>query len=166
MENIIRVNEVNTPAKYQQVPIDKAIELFLSECDIRDNSRTVYRRELRHFFQWIEDTGRTISQLSRADIIAFKDSMLNTHSNLTVAGYLVALRKFYEWAEGNKFVGVSTRYNSSISWSQIPCPVISGLLLVVGRNRKKPRDRSLAIQSAVNNLHAMRGDCLVPMRYT
>lgn len=102
MENIIRVNEVNTPAKYQQVPIDKAIELFLSECDIRDNSRTIYRRELRHFFQWIEDTGRTISQLSRADIIAFKDSMLNTHSNLTVAGYLVALRKFYEWAEGNK----------------------------------------------------------------
>ena len=102
MENIIKVNEVNTLANYQQVPIDKAIELFLSECDIRDNSRTVYRRELRNFFQWIGDTGRTISQLSRADIIAFKDSMLNTHSNLTVAGYLVALRKFYEWTEGNK----------------------------------------------------------------
>ena len=28
---------------------------------------------------------------------------MGIHSNLTVSGYLVALRGFYEWAEGNKF---------------------------------------------------------------
>ena len=27
---------------------------------------------------------------------------MQTHSNLSVAGYLVALRRFYEWTEGNK----------------------------------------------------------------
>ena len=43
-----------------------------------------------------------ISELSRADIIAYKETLLGTHSNLTVSGYLVALRRFYEWAEGNK----------------------------------------------------------------
>lgn len=78
------------------------MEAFLSECDIRTNSKNVYRRGLLYFFRWVESTGRTISDLTRADIITFKDSLLATHSNLSVAGYLVALRRFYEWCEGNK----------------------------------------------------------------
>ena len=43
-----------------------------------------------------------ISELTRADILAFKETLLHTHSNLTIAGYMVALRRFYEWTEGNK----------------------------------------------------------------
>lgn len=84
------------------ISIDIAIETFLADCDIRNNSRNVYRRCLQYFFKWVEQTGRVICQLTRADIIYFKDSLLCTHSNLTVAGYLVALRRFYEWCEGNK----------------------------------------------------------------
>lgn len=84
------------------ISIDIAIETFLADCDIRNNSRNVYRRCLQYFFKWVEQTGRVICQLTRADIIYFKDYLLCTHSNLTVAGYLVALRRFYEWCEGNK----------------------------------------------------------------
>ena len=102
MNGIIKVSGASVPVVNQGVSIEEAIELFVSECDIRENSRNVYRRGLLYFFKWVEKTGRTISKLTRADIITFKDSLLNTHSNLSVASYLVALRRFYEWAEGNK----------------------------------------------------------------
>ncbi len=101
MEGIIKI-EHTAPVVNRNVSITEAVEAFLSECDIRENSRNVYRRGLRYFFKWVENTGRQISELTRADIITFKDSLLSTHSNLSVAGYLVALRRFYEWAEGNK----------------------------------------------------------------
>ena len=101
MEGIVKV-EGYSPVVNQGVSIEEAIELFVSECDIRENSRNVYRRGLLYFFKWVKKTGRTISKLTRADIITFKDSLLNTHSNLSVASYLVALRRFYEWCEGNK----------------------------------------------------------------
>ena len=102
MDGNIKVSGASVPVVNQGVSIEEAIELFVSECDIRENSRNVYRRGLLYFFKWVEKTGRTISKLTRADIITFKDSLLNTHSNLSVASYLVALRRFYEWAEGNK----------------------------------------------------------------
>ena len=102
MESIIKVSGVSTPVVNQELSISRAIDAFVAECDIRENSRNVYRRGLQYFFKWVERTGRTISELTRADIITFKDSLLSTHSNLSVASYLVALRRFYEWAEGNK----------------------------------------------------------------
>ena len=103
MESIIKLNSTGTIVECRKdTPISEVIEAFLAECDIRDNSRHLYRRELKNFFVWVEKSGRAINQLTRVDIIAFKESLLGTHSNLTVAGYLVALRKFYEWAEGNK----------------------------------------------------------------
>ena len=101
MEGIVKV-EGYSPVVNKSVSIIEAVEAFLSECDIRANSKSVYRRGLLYFFRWVESTGRVISELTRADILCFKDSLLNTHSNLSVAGYLVALRRFYEWAEGNK----------------------------------------------------------------
>ena len=102
MEGIIKVSGASAHIVNQDVSIKNAIEMFVAECDIRENSRNVYRRGLQYFFKWVENTGRIISELTRADIITFKDSLLSTHSNLSVASYLVALRRFYEWAEGNK----------------------------------------------------------------
>ena len=101
MEGIVKV-EGYAPVVNQSVPIIEAVEAFLSECDIRANSKNVYRRGLLYFFRWVESTGRTISELTRADILAFKETLLQTHSNLTIAGYMVALRRFYEWTEGCK----------------------------------------------------------------
>ena len=101
MEGIVKI-EGCVPVVNKNVSIVEAVEAFLSECDIRANSKNVYRRGLLYLFRWVESTGRVISELTRADIIIFKDSLLATHSNLSVAGYLVALRRFYEWCEGNK----------------------------------------------------------------
>lgn len=101
MEGVVKV-EGYAPVVNKNVSIVEAVEAFLSECDIRANSKNVYRRGLLYFFKWVESTGRTISELTRADILAFKETLLQTHSNLTIAGYMVALRRFYEWTEGCK----------------------------------------------------------------
>lgn len=111
MESIIKVGRVEATTYQKGVSIDKAVEAFLSECDIRANSKNVYRRGLLYFFRWVESTCRVISELTRADIISFKDSLLATHSNLSVAGYLVALRRFYEWCEIN-CIPISQRVSS------------------------------------------------------
>ena len=101
MDSIVKV-EGYAPVVNHNVSIVEAVEAFLSECDIRVNSKNVYRRGLQCFFKWVAQTGRVIRELTRADILAFKETLLQTHSNLSVAGYLVALRRFYEWTEGNK----------------------------------------------------------------
>ena len=101
MEGIVKVG-ITAPVVNKNVSIVEAVEAFLSECDIRANSKNVYRRGLLNFFRWVDSTGRTISELTRADILSFKETLLQTHSNLTIAGYMVALRRFYEWTEGCK----------------------------------------------------------------
>ena len=85
MDGIVKV-EGYAPVVNNNVSIVEAVEAFLSECDIRVNSKNVYRRGLQYFFKWVESTGRVISELSRAVFLRFKDSLLNTHSNLTIAG--------------------------------------------------------------------------------
>ena len=99
MEGIVKVEDC-APVVNKNVSIVEAVEAFLSECDIRANSKNVYRRGLLNFFRWVKQTERVISELTRADILAFKETLLQTHSNLTIAGYMVALRRFYEWTEG------------------------------------------------------------------
>ena len=102
MEGIVKIG-TTAPIVNQSSSITDAVEVFLSECDIRSSSKNVYRRGLMYFFKWVESSGCVISELTRADIITFKDTLLSTHSNFSVAGYLVAMRRFYEWAEeGNK----------------------------------------------------------------
>ena len=101
MEGIIKVG-TTAPVVNMGMSINDAVEVFLAECDIRNSSKNVYRRGLLYFFKWVENSGRAISELTRADIIVFKESLLAKQSNLSVANYLVAIRRFYEWTEGCK----------------------------------------------------------------
>ena len=58
MEGIVKV-EGYAPVVNQSVPIIEAVEAFLSECDIRANSKNVYRRGLLYFFRWVADISVT-----------------------------------------------------------------------------------------------------------
>ena len=46
MESIIKVGNGDNPVVKQVTSINNAVEAFLSECDIRANSKNVYRRGL------------------------------------------------------------------------------------------------------------------------
>lgn len=80
------------------------IELFANSQDVKNSSRDLYTRTVRGFFGWVEATGRTAAALTLADLIAYKNELLAAgKSSLTVASYCNSVRRFYEWAEANKY---------------------------------------------------------------
>lgn len=78
---------------------------FISSQDVKESSRSLYSRTLCQYFGWLEETGRLsrFLTLTRQDVLEYKDSLLASGlSALTVSSYIVAVRKFYEWAEAEK----------------------------------------------------------------
>lgn len=73
---------------------------FISDQDVKESSRSLYTRTLSQYFLWVEKTDRRLNELSREDILEYKDSLLSSGlSALTISSYLVVVRKFYDWTE-------------------------------------------------------------------
>lgn len=82
---------------------ERVISAFLSEQDVKPSSLKTYRESLGQFFRWVGNSGRQLQSLTSADIVEYKQYLLFTgHQNLTVRAYIVAVRKFYQWAEGKR----------------------------------------------------------------
>lgn len=80
-----------------------ALAYFVSVQDVKESSRSLYTRTMKLFFEWVEKQGKSIQDLSRTDILEYKDELFSKGlSSLSVASYLTSLRKFYEWAESEK----------------------------------------------------------------
>lgn len=80
-----------------------ALACFVSTQDVKESSRNLYTRTLKLFFEWVEEQGKQIADLTRTDILEYKDALFAKGlSSLSVASYLTSLRKFYEWAESEK----------------------------------------------------------------
>ena len=79
------------------------VATFVAAQDVKQSSRDLYNRTLSQFFKWVEDTNRSLSTMSRVDILEYKDHLTQEGlSALTIGSYIVSVRKFYEWAEANK----------------------------------------------------------------
>ena len=82
-----------------QITIDR----YLRCVDAKESTRATYRKVLDSFAQWVAGTDCAIFELTQADIIAYKDSLLKENkSAMTVNLYLSTIRGFYKWlaAEG------------------------------------------------------------------
>lgn len=78
------------------------IASFVADQDVRESSRLLYARTLAQYFIWIIKTERELNSLKREDILAYKDNLLQQKlAALTIASYLVVVRKFYDWTEAN-----------------------------------------------------------------
>ena len=76
---------------------------FISSQDVSESSRKLYTRTLSLFFVWMERERKSLSTLSRKDVLEYKDYLQEQSlSSLTISSYITAVRKFYEWAEGEK----------------------------------------------------------------
>ena len=76
------------------------VGMFIASQDVKESSRSLYTRTLSQYFLWIEKTGKELNNLTREDILEYKDSLLSSGlSSLTISSYLVVVRKFYEWTE-------------------------------------------------------------------
>lgn len=79
------------------------IATFVAAQDVKESSRSLYTRTLTQYFKWIQEQGKVINLLTRQDILEYKDSLHSAGlSALTIGSYIVAVRKFYEWAEAEK----------------------------------------------------------------
>ncbi len=91
-----------TPA---EEPLEKLLERFLEAQDVAAASKSTYRRQLKPFLTWLQQTDRLrlLTRLTREDILAYKEALFaQGRSAYTVSGYLVVVRKFFEWLEAQK----------------------------------------------------------------
>lgn len=80
------------------------VATFISSQDVKESSRKLYTRTLSQFFVWMEKAQKNLSTLTRQDILSYKDFLQDEAlSSLTISSYITAVRKFYEWAEAEKF---------------------------------------------------------------
>lgn len=105
MENTLTTtnNAAATIGADQAAQITDVIAVFAAQQDVKQTSRTLYRRAVTHFFDWVESLGLLVPSLTIADVIAYKEYLLSQgKSTLTVGSYINAIRRFFAWAEANK----------------------------------------------------------------
>lgn len=98
MSQLIPVSQQASITVSQPATLEDLIERCLAEQDIAGSSKATYRRELRQFVGWLEQTGRAsrMASLDREDILAYKLSLQTAGlSSYSVSGYMTAVRKFY-----------------------------------------------------------------------
>ena len=84
--------------------IEELVEAFILAQDIKESSKNLYRRTLRQYFNWVLRKGYLLSEVARPQILEYKEELLRAGmSSLTVGSYVTSVRRFYEWAEANKY---------------------------------------------------------------
>lgn len=105
MSNIQTITPKAAPAAVvlRNAPTTEVIGYYVAQEDVKESSKKLYARTLRLFFEWVANEGKQVAQLTKADIVEYKNALFeNGLSSLSVASYLTSLRKFYEWAESEK----------------------------------------------------------------
>jgi len=88
-----------TPKKIQDL-----VDSFIFSQDVKQSSKLLYRRTLKQYFTWVEKKGYLLSEIARPQLIEYKEELLASGmSSLTVGSYVTSVRRFYEWAEANKY---------------------------------------------------------------
>lgn len=91
-------NEEELPISNPYQSIDKLVEEFLAQHDVRKSSRDRYRKSLKQFLDWAQ--GRDIVQITRESLLEYKESLhIAKKSTKTIGAYLVAIRLFYEYLD-------------------------------------------------------------------
>ena len=91
---------------------------FVSNQDIRENSRSLYLRVLAQFSKWVVITGRNIKELKRSDIIEYKATLLREKkSDKTIDLYLIVVGMFFAYCENigeheNIAAGIRVKHSS------------------------------------------------------
>lgn len=89
----LAIYETNT--SLQAYSAEPVIEAYLKSLDVKPRSKETYAKGVRYFFNYLDREG--ITQPTRADIIAYKESLQESHSTCTAASYLTAVRSFFSY---------------------------------------------------------------------
>jgi integrase/recombinase XerD len=98
---------LSTPHELTQVAptqIESLILAFLQAQDVKQSSKGLYKRTLKQYLNWIANKGYSLQEITRAHLLEYKEELLSSKkSSLTVGSYITSVRRFYEWAEANKY---------------------------------------------------------------
>lgn len=84
--------------------IEELVDRFIEAQDVKQSSRQLYKRTLKQYFLWVTRKSYKLSEIARPQILEYKDELLSSGmSSLTVGSYITSVRRFYEWAEANKY---------------------------------------------------------------
>lgn len=105
MEAAVITLDARTAIQAQEYETDAVVEAFIAEQDCHESSRRLYKRTIKQYFAWVRRTGRMLNAMTRADIIAYREGLINgtatedgqPRSSLTAASYLTAVKLFYKW---------------------------------------------------------------------
>ena len=73
---------------------------FVEYIDASEKTIQTYERAIRQFSKWLES--HNINRPERADIIAYREELKESHKPSTVQNYIVAVRQFFTWLETEK----------------------------------------------------------------
>ena len=98
MNNLIRTT--NELVNLETINLSRYLAEFISEQDIKENSKGTYKRALTQFFAFM--TNKYIQPTSN-DILAYKQLLHSQElAAYTISTYLVVVRKFFTWTESKK----------------------------------------------------------------
>jgi integrase/recombinase XerC/integrase/recombinase XerD len=79
--------------------INQLINDFVSEKDVKEETRNQYKTNLNQWFRWLNVQKIDVRHPRKADAIAFKDYLNKTKSIYTIASYVTTIKLFYKWLE-------------------------------------------------------------------
>lgn len=104
MSNELVILENNQLTTVEPKRIDSLVDSFIFSLDVKQSSKLLYRRTLKQYFSWVDKKGYLLSEIARPQLIEYKEELLASGmSSLTVGSYVTSVRRFYEWAEANKY---------------------------------------------------------------
>lgn len=89
----------------QELSLESVIESFIKALDVRQTSIRTYKKNLNRFIEWLETSGKMskLNHLTRQDILEYKQFQISKGLKpATISAYLVTVRRFFEWLEGEK----------------------------------------------------------------
>jgi integrase/recombinase XerC/integrase/recombinase XerD len=163
---MILANIQSTSAPILSNRLDELLDKFVGDLDIKQNSRNLYRRTLDIYFNWISDKGYSLSDVTRTELLQYKEHLLATRkSSLTTGSYITSLRRFYEWAEANKYYpnisrGVKTpkRLQEFKKMPLLPSQVTELLNYFSKKNLRDYAIISLLVRTGLRTIELTRAD--------
>ena len=84
-------------------PVSELVDRFLKSHDVRASSRDTYKRMLRAFCSWLEESGRQLIDMRREDVLAYRDALKERGlSSYSVSSYLSAAKQLFAWLEAER----------------------------------------------------------------
>ena len=104
MSNELVILDNNQLTTVEPQRIDSLVDSFIFSLDVKQSSKLLYRRTLKQYFSWVTKKNYLLSEIARPQLIEYKEELLALGmSSLTVGSYVTSVRRFYEWAEANKY---------------------------------------------------------------